>query len=147
MANITEAQRLGGLAGIWVCMTLSSIFITLRFYCKHLRARKLFWDDWILFASWLCLLVVCTVSTVNLNISVQPLPLPGIPITDTITLIARINLVSVAFSIMASSWSKVSFAVTLLRVSDWRWIKTFLWTAIILFFVTYSLVWPRCSGG
>jgi len=51
MANITEAQRLSGLAGIWVCMTLSSIFITLRFYCKHLRARKLFWDDWILFAS------------------------------------------------------------------------------------------------
>ena len=136
---ITEEQHRAGMIGIWVCWFFCTIFIGLRFYCKRLRHRKGFWDDWILAAAWLSLVVVCAVSTANLNISVQP----GFPSADTVVLLARINLVSVTFSIMASSWSKVSFAVTLLRISD-GWIRKFLWAAIVfcnLFFGLAALFW------
>lgn len=139
IAMITEQQHWAGMAGIWVCWSFCTVFIGLRFYCKQRRDRKAYWDDWLLAAAWLSLLVVCAVSTVNLNISVQP----DLPSPDTIVLLARINLVSVTFSIMASSWSKVSFAVTLLRISD-GWIRQFLWAAIVLcnlFFGLAALFW------
>jgi hypothetical protein len=88
--------------------------------------------------------VVVAVSTVNINISVQP----GPPSLDTIVLLARINLVSVTFSIIAASWSKISFAVTLLRITD-GWIKWFLWVAIALINILFGLgatfFWVSCT--
>jgi hypothetical protein len=39
-------------ATIWTLIAISSIFLALRVYCKFSRHRGLWWDDWILIASW-----------------------------------------------------------------------------------------------
>ena len=41
--------------GIWMLTTLATGFLALRIYCKHLRHRGLWWDDYFLIASWVCL--------------------------------------------------------------------------------------------
>ena len=38
----------------WTFVTLSLSFILLRVYCKFARHRALWWDDYILIASWVC---------------------------------------------------------------------------------------------
>ena len=40
------------LATTWILVTLSLGFILLRVYCKFARHRALWWDDYILIASW-----------------------------------------------------------------------------------------------
>jgi hypothetical protein len=37
---------------IWLLTALSAMFLALRVYCKFLRHRGLWWDDYILIASW-----------------------------------------------------------------------------------------------
>lgn len=37
---------------IWILTTLSALFLGLRLYCKHWRCRSLWWDDYVLVASW-----------------------------------------------------------------------------------------------
>lgn len=39
-------------AVIWALTGVSAIFLTLRFYCKTVLSRGLWWDDWILAAAW-----------------------------------------------------------------------------------------------
>ena len=51
------------------------------------------------------------------------------------------------FSILAAAWSKTSFAITLLRISD-GWIKKFVWFAIISVNIALGLSgifqWAQC---
>ena len=37
---------------IWVLAGLSGLFLGLRLYCKRLRRKQLWWDDYFLMASW-----------------------------------------------------------------------------------------------
>jgi len=37
---------------IWVLTGLSGVFLCLRLYCKRLRGKGLWWDDWLLTAAW-----------------------------------------------------------------------------------------------
>lgn len=37
---------------IWLLTAISATFLGLRVYCKFLRRRGLWWDDYILIASW-----------------------------------------------------------------------------------------------
>jgi hypothetical protein len=37
---------------IWSLTPLSGVFLWLRVYCKFLRGRFLWWDDYLLIASW-----------------------------------------------------------------------------------------------
>lgn len=37
---------------IWLLTALSAAFLALRVYCKFLRHRGLWWDDYLLIASW-----------------------------------------------------------------------------------------------
>src|SRR5690349_15135447 len=48
-------------AVIWTLTSFAAVFLALRIYCKTVLARGLWWDDWILIASW---------------VSPGPLPLP-----------------------------------------------------------------------
>jgi hypothetical protein len=40
------------LGAIWPLVLLAALFIWLRIYCKHRRHRGLWWDDYVLVASW-----------------------------------------------------------------------------------------------
>lgn len=44
------AMRLN--TAIWVLNAVSFVFLALRVYCKSIRSRKLWWDDWILIMAW-----------------------------------------------------------------------------------------------
>lgn len=43
------------IAVVWVLVALSGIFLGLRIYCKFLKSRGLWWDDYLLIASWVSL--------------------------------------------------------------------------------------------
>ncbi len=45
---------------IWSLAALSTLFVGLRVYCKLLRRKQLWWDDHVLIASWVCLLLAYT---------------------------------------------------------------------------------------
>lgn len=42
-------------AVLWVLVSCSGIFLVLRIYCKFLKHRGLWWDDYVLTASWVCI--------------------------------------------------------------------------------------------
>lgn len=44
--------------------------------------------------------------------------------------VALLSLVTGSISIVATIWSKTSFALTLLRITDYRWLKITLWTMV-----------------
>lgn len=37
---------------VWVLVGLSGLFLGLRIYCKFMKSRGLWWDDYLLIASW-----------------------------------------------------------------------------------------------
>ena len=39
-------------AVMWSLTVLSGVFLMLRLYCKTLKGNRLWWDDWLLLASW-----------------------------------------------------------------------------------------------
>jgi hypothetical protein len=42
---------------MWLLVALSAAFLALRMYCKFLRHRGTWWDDHVLIASWVWLLL------------------------------------------------------------------------------------------
>jgi hypothetical protein len=40
------------LISIWTLISLATIFLCLRMYCKWFRHRGLWWDDYVLIAAW-----------------------------------------------------------------------------------------------
>ncbi len=39
-------------AVMWIMVVISAMFLSLRIYCKFLRHNGLWWDDYVLIASW-----------------------------------------------------------------------------------------------
>lgn len=39
-------------AVVWLLVGLSGLFLGLRIYCKFMKSRGLWWDDYLLIASW-----------------------------------------------------------------------------------------------
>jgi hypothetical protein len=39
-------------AGVWVLTATAAVFLVLRLYCKFLRRKSLWWDDYVLLASF-----------------------------------------------------------------------------------------------
>jgi len=60
-----------------------------------------------------------------------------------------IGLSSVTFAIAGQSWSKTSWALTLLRVSESKWQTWFIWFAIVSMNVFFGigalLFWVQCT--
>ena len=51
--NLSHDDRGPVLLGVsWGLTGLATVFLALRLYCKHLSRRRLWWDDYILIASW-----------------------------------------------------------------------------------------------
>ncbi|CAG1995436.1 unnamed protein product [Fusarium graminearum] len=134
-----ESIGLGGtIIAISACLTfLSGIFLGLRLYCKLVRRRGFWWDDHVLIAAWICL-VICvalTIFDVSLGFGkdiskVNPANVPTIALTGTLYGL---------FACLAVAWSKTSFALTLLRLeSGWKY--WFLWFLIITMNIIMNLV-------
>ncbi len=46
---------------IWLLAILSFGFLALRIYCKFIRRRGLWWDDYVLVAAWVRLYYACCI--------------------------------------------------------------------------------------
>lgn len=114
--------------GVWLMTTLAACFLGLRIYCKRLRNRGLWWDDHILVLSFICLVAQSALITFNTTIGY------GKHIWDfhpkDLSMFLLMSNTSGFFSILAAMWSKTSFAMTVLRISD-GWYKKFIWFIII----------------
>ena len=70
-----------------------------------------------------------------------------LPSESTINTLAAVGLGSITLAIVSQSWSKTSFAITLLRITDGK-LRLFLWVAIVsmnvLFGVGALFFWIPC---
>ncbi|KAI1382850.1 uncharacterized protein F4822DRAFT_98770 [Hypoxylon trugodes] len=99
---------------VWVLISLATVFLGLRIFCKYKRNRGLWWDDWILIASWLVLItagVILSISVAAVFIEHNEDDRMGAHDAGLLT-----TIVGTLFFI-AAIWSKTSFAITLFRIA------------------------------
>ncbi|KAK4214202.1 hypothetical protein QBC37DRAFT_284397 [Rhypophila decipiens] len=135
-------------ASAWTMTVFASTFLALRVWCKvWLGGRGLWWDDWILIASWVVLVIDAALATHMVDFygygkhSWDFMP----PSIDDFFLN---TLVRATFTITAIAWTKTAFAVTLLRLTE-GWVKQVLWFIVItvnLFLgLSAFLPWIKCT--
>ncbi|KXX74617.1 hypothetical protein MMYC01_208452 [Madurella mycetomatis] len=115
---------------VWSLAALSGLFLGLRVYCKLWRGRQLWWDDHVLVASWVTLVVSAVLQSVGVHYGL------GMSYTDlyqqgTISDVSKYSYIGGFFSILATCWSKTSVAISLLRIATGREMRWFIWFIII----------------
>ncbi|KAK4125525.1 hypothetical protein N657DRAFT_568158 [Parathielavia appendiculata] len=134
------------LSSIWALFAVATLFLTLRVYCRILKRRSLWWDDYILIAAWVCSLIECSLLTHMTTLGY------GLHIWDfdwnNFQAIMVPTLASGTFSITAAVWSKTSFGITLLHITD-GWYKKVTWFCIIsmnvFMFLSALFPWVDCT--
>ncbi|KAK3356469.1 hypothetical protein B0T25DRAFT_450779 [Lasiosphaeria hispida] len=128
---------------IWILATSSTTFLLLRIWGKRWRDRKLWWDDHFLISSWVCLIISCILQSFATTLGFG---MDNRDIKDLVTT-RLVSLIAGFFLIIAAAWSKTSFAITLLRISD-GWIRKFVWFVLLSTNVAMALSgviqWAPC---
>ncbi|KAK5652023.1 hypothetical protein OQA88_10926 [Cercophora sp. LCS_1] len=101
---------------IWVLAGAATLFLGLRIWTKRQRRIRLWHDDQILIVAWTSLVLSCILQTVDTQIGFGRSH-DGLD-ADTIVTARLVSIVAGFFLILAATWSKTSFAVTLLRISE-----------------------------
>ncbi|KAK0755141.1 hypothetical protein B0T18DRAFT_315992 [Schizothecium vesticola] len=136
-------------ASIWILVCASLVFLLMRLYCKAMRHRKFHADDWFAIAAWMALLgsTISTNRTIDLGFGKHSYMIDPRNINE----MYLIGKISVTLTVCSQAWSKTSFAITLLMISDGFHGRTriFLWFAVVsmnLFFGTAAMLfWVGCS--
>ncbi|KAI0843255.1 hypothetical protein F5Y06DRAFT_254422 [Hypoxylon sp. FL0890] len=131
-------------AVIWVLISLATTFLGLRVFCKHKRGRGLWWDDWILIASWVVLLASGIISSICVAVVFfehsQDDRMGGHDVGLLATITGTLFFIS-------AIWSKTSFALTLTRIAGPR-LKILLRIIVIsmngITCVSVVLRWLQC---
>ncbi|EEY17126.1 conserved hypothetical protein [Verticillium alfalfae VaMs.102] len=110
-------------ASIWVMMAFATIFLLLRIYCKAVRTRGMWWDDYIMLFAWFFLMAATAVLTELMRMGFG-LTLGFVPRMHTLSTTADV------LNKVALGLSKTSFALTLLRVAQ-GWQKWFIWFMVV----------------
>ncbi|KAK1833996.1 hypothetical protein QBC39DRAFT_389658 [Podospora conica] len=132
----------------WVLVSVSGLFLSLRLYCKYLKnpGRGLWWDDHVLIMAWLALVADTTINTINLDLGFG-MHLSDIPPAHLPT-IGLLSNVSTSLAFLGAVWSKTSFGMTLLRITDGR-TKAAVWFVMVSMnaAVSASIVisWVQCD--
>ncbi|KAG7284578.1 hypothetical protein NEMBOFW57_010956 [Staphylotrichum longicolle] len=118
---------------IWLLISVSGLFLFTRLYLKNCQNRGLWWDDWILLASWVALTAgggviayVISLGYGKRRIPLSNLPFFGLPVNILSTLMIITNL-----------WGKTSFGVTLLRIPV-RWMRICVWCILTTLTLTLT---------
>ncbi|GJD04139.1 integral membrane protein [Colletotrichum higginsianum] len=98
-------------ASIWAMISVSTVFLLLRVYCKKVRTRGMWIDDHILIASWVFLLVSTVLTTELMRLGFGKA-------TDFVPHMHTLSSVNVVTNNVALALSKTSFAVTMLRITS-----------------------------
>ncbi|KAH6838547.1 hypothetical protein B0I37DRAFT_387145 [Chaetomium sp. MPI-CAGE-AT-0009] len=135
LALLPHEDRGGDLLGVhWGLTAAATVFLLLRLYCKFFIKRNLWWDDWILIASWFTILATDTLTTILVRQFGLGRHSYDQNIYDPPLFIVLIN--SRATTTLTSlAWTKTGFAVALLRLTTDR-TKAFVWFIIISINVT-----------
>ncbi|OTA99283.1 hypothetical protein M426DRAFT_16578 [Hypoxylon sp. CI-4A] len=130
----------------WTFTSLATFFLLLRVACK-LRIRVRLWcDDWVLIASWVVLVASCIVVSVNVADGFGKHTKAMDP--KILTTITFRNAVAGTLLTVASSWSKTSFGITLLRITTprMRLVVWFLMVSMNVFMCTGVIInWTACN--
>lgn len=128
----------------WLLISISGLFLFTRLYLKNCQHRGLWWDDWILLASWVALTASAGLIAflVSIDYGKRFIPLP-----NAIKFGLPVNILS-TLMIIANLWGKTSFAVTLLRLPV-RWMRISVWYILTTLTLTLTasilLVWIECG--
>ncbi|KAF6803662.1 hypothetical protein CSOJ01_10738 [Colletotrichum sojae] len=140
----TRGPLIGGVT--WFLCFFCGTFLALRLYAKLSRGQKLWWDDWILIFSWVCLLVESVITQMGINIGFGRHAYDIEP--ANLLTIALYTSVGASVSCFASTGSKVGFGVTLLRLTT-GWHRAFVWFAVVTLTVVMlpsaTLTWLKCT--
>ncbi|SPO07579.1 uncharacterized protein DNG_10274 [Cephalotrichum gorgonifer] len=132
----------------WTLVSLATAFAAIRVYCKLSARHGLWWDDYMIIASWVVLfgLAVVTDQLVRFGygVHVWDLPPQGTGNSDVVLplLLSRGVLSSVALA-----WTKTSFALSLLRVTS-GWTKRAVWIIAVstnIAMGSCAIVFMACS--
>ncbi|KAH7303322.1 hypothetical protein B0I35DRAFT_498578 [Stachybotrys elegans] len=131
---------------VWSLFALSSIFIALRLFCKFKRHRGLWWDNYVLVASWIFFLA----GTIQLSVNIAyGFGRPGANINPLHAYRVGLGGLIVGTMVLtAPVLGKISFILTLSRLSGPK-LKIFLWVlgATMASFQLVALVvqWAQCT--
>ncbi|KAK3504453.1 hypothetical protein B0T13DRAFT_3845 [Neurospora crassa] len=144
-----ESENRGSeiLAITWTLTGLAAVSLVVRIVWKLRSKKKLRWDDHICSLSWFVLktsiFIVTIATSKGLGEHVQAIPEDNLPAIGLLG-----NFIG-TLSILASVWSKTSFALTLLRLLSGRWTKDLLWLGVatihVFLIVNALFMWIRCS--
>lgn len=153
-AERNDSYNVKILASCWTVGVLSSVMIALRIYCKHMRSRRLWYDDYILITAWVSPSPKPTYVSLNTRQSFDKArvaeKIQAIQTIDIVLITVKVvhlgegqhvwNLdravlptlaltgnVSGTLSILAAMLSKTSFGVTLLRLSSGKIMTQTIW--------------------
>ncbi|KAK4446246.1 hypothetical protein QBC34DRAFT_305332 [Podospora aff. communis PSN243] len=130
----------------WALNSIASLFLVLRLFAKLWRRKRLWWDDYILIAAWICLIIETSILSAMVGLGFGG-HIWDFPMENLGQLLLYINVAG-SFSPTAAIWSKTSFAVTLLRFTEGR-TKAFIWFLIIsgnIFIgLTGLFLWVQCT--
>lgn len=133
-------------ATVWVLLAMATVFFSLRIYCRTLKSRRLLYEDWVLFLSYLCLLFNAVMVQIQTAMGYGR-HFYDIPIENSNTM-ALYGLITITVVVMGQVWSKTSFAMTLLRITGPK-TKIFVWFLIITInvFMTLGAIffWVQCT--
>ncbi|ROV91508.1 hypothetical protein VMCG_09430 [Cytospora schulzeri] len=114
------------MATCWAMTGIAAAFLGTRLYVKLTAHRGMWWDDYLLLASW-CMLVAFSGSTTYAT-KVGLGKHEGS--TDDPTPLQLMIVVATTFSVLGAAWSKTSFALTLLRITKGT-LYWMIWAVII----------------
>ena len=139
-------QQVRLLALVWTMTVVAGVFVGLRFYSKISRGKKLWLDDLFLVLAELTLVgtaILCIFSVRN-GIGLHPGEIGIDKVVENVLLGCIIGTLTIAGAI----WSKTSWALTMLRLTD-GWYKAFVWFALISVNVYMGVgalwVWVTCT--
>ncbi|KAJ1299624.1 hypothetical protein OPQ81_011974 [Rhizoctonia solani] len=117
------------LAVCWAMTAVAALFLGARLFTKVTTHKRLWWDDWLLVASFLMLVAFSSTTTygVQAGIGKHHATTGKDSETDELQLIV---VIATIFSVLGASWSKTSFALTLLRITGGT-IHYIIWVIIV----------------
>ncbi|OLN88281.1 hypothetical protein CCHL11_00260 [Colletotrichum chlorophyti] len=131
----------------WFLCFFCGAFLALRLYAKLSRGQRLWWDDYVLIFSWICLFVESVITQMGINLGFGRHYYDITPPSNLMT-IATYTSIGASISCFASTGSKVGFGVTLLRLTT-DWYRGFVWFAIVtltaVMLPSATLTWLKCT--
>ncbi|KAK4450179.1 hypothetical protein QBC34DRAFT_484465 [Podospora aff. communis PSN243] len=134
---------------VWILVSAAFIFLVMRLFCKIQRHGRFHWDDYFAIAAWFALLGsgITTNIAVDLGYGKHSWNVPR----ENFGNLLLIGQISVTFAICSQAWSKTSFAISMLLISDGIHGRTriFVWFAIVsmnlLFGMAAMFFWVGCT--